>query len=1016
MKKPLHFKTLNGQTKIFTEIITELPIEFNEKNLMSWKITKLLNKPFEAIIGQNILEPMGAIINLSDKYIEIHDTKIKFIDSCPYEFEEIYEIEKSPPKEDITKKLIHNEMNEEEIRELKKLVLDNLELFFKEGDRLTHTHEIQHEIITTLNKPVYAKMYRYPQIHETEIKRQINEMLEQGVIKESNSPYNSPLWIVPKKIDNSGKRKWRIVIDYRKLNEITENDKFPMPNIESILEKIGRAQYFTTLDLAKGFHQVLIKKEDRRKTAFSTPLGHYEFVRMPFGLKNAPATFQRLINSVLREYINKICVVYLDDILIFSTNIQEHKENIQKIFNKLKEHNLKIQIDKCKFFAKTTEFLGHTLTKEGIKPNMTKIENIQKLKIPETQRQIKSFLGITGYYRKFIKDYAKVAHGMTKYLKKGTKINKNDPQYVYAFEKLKQLLINPPVLRYVDFTKKFSIATDASDFAIGAVLTQDEHPISYASRTLNEHERKYSTTERELLAIVWAVNYFRPYIYGRTFDLVTDHQPLIWLQSKQNGKDINPRLQRWILKLGEYNINMKYIKGKENNVADFLSRINTSTYEINTLEEQNELDNISTCATIHSQEEELNDHFPILETAVNRFHTQIILTKEKTKEIDIVNNKRKIYISLYDIESNFMTDIFRRYLHSGKIGIYSDLTEHQYHLVQLKLIELFSTQLKFYKCVYHAKDMINEEETLRYIAKFHKNETGHAGINENYANMKKIIYFRNLKKLIQKYINNCDVCNRAKYDRNPIKQKFQLTETPNDINQIVHIDTYTNTKHHFLTFIDRFSKHAVTLPLTDRNNITIIENIRLYLSIKGEKPQLLILDNEFNTINIKDFLRQEEINVHFTKPNSHTGNSDIERFHSSIGEKIRILEAQNSQISTTDKILKSTEWYNKSIHSATNARPIDIIEGRVDKQKLYKKLTTDKQNRLTKLNERRELYEYNTQSEGYVKNYKALRHKNEPKYRKIRLENIHPSNIKRSKKFADTLDTDNYSDDYLAPD
>lgn len=203
-------------------------------------------------------------------------------------------------------------------------------------------------------------------------------MLGQNIIQPSNSPYNSPLWIVPKKLDNSGERKWRIVIDYRKLNEVTVSDKFPIPNIENILDKLGRAQYFTTLDLAKGFHQILVTPEDRKKTAFSTPYGHYEYLRMPFGLKNSPATFQRVMNHVLRELINKICVVYLDDILIFSTSLEEHIMNVKKVFERIKSAGLKIHTDKCNFLKRETEFLGHILTPEGLKPNPNKIRCIQE--------------------------------------------------------------------------------------------------------------------------------------------------------------------------------------------------------------------------------------------------------------------------------------------------------------------------------------------------------------------------------------------------------------------------------------------------------------------------------------------------------------------------------------------------------------------------------------------------------------------------------------------------------------
>lgn len=314
-------------------------------------------------------------------------------------------------------------------------------------------------------------------------------MLEQGIITESNSPYNSPLWIVPKKKDASGQPKWRIVIDYRKLNEVTVSDKFPIPNIEGILDKLGKSQYFSTLDLAKGFHQILVKPEDRKKTAFSTPLGHFEYVRMPFGLKNAPSTFQRLMNSILREFINKICVVYMDDILVFSTSLEEHISNLKIIFGTLKKSGLKLQIDKCNFLNKETEYLGHILTPQGVKPNPEKITVIQNLKLPTTQKQIKSFLGITGFYRKFIKDYAKIALPILKYSKKNTKVNAHDPNYIASFEKLKSLITDYPILKYPNFNRRFKLITDASNFALGAVLTQDGHPVCYASRTLNDHEK-----------------------------------------------------------------------------------------------------------------------------------------------------------------------------------------------------------------------------------------------------------------------------------------------------------------------------------------------------------------------------------------------------------------------------------------------------------------------------------------------------------------------------------------------
>ncbi|GBP97604.1 Retrovirus-related Pol polyprotein from transposon 297 [Eumeta japonica] len=352
----------------------------------------------------------------------------------------------------------------------------------KESD-LTFTNAIKHEIRTTNNIPIAAKTYRYPYIHKNEVKKQIEEMLHKRIIRPSHSPYSAPVWVVPKKLD------------------------------------------------ANGFHQIEVHEKDIAKTAFSVEGGHYEFLRMPFGLKTAPATFQRLMNNVLGEFINKICLVYLDDIIIFSTSLQEHLESITKIFQRLKEVNLKIQLDKSEFMKKETKFLGHVVSEEGIRPNPDKIACVQQFPLPKTQKEIKQFLGLAGYYRKFMKDYSKIAKPMTRYLKKDSVVEFKNLEYIESFESLKRLLTNSPVLAYPDFNQKFVLQTDASKFALGAVLSQNGHPICYASRSLNGAEQNYSTIEKELLAIVWSTKYFRPYLFGRKFLIETDHRPLVWLFS-----------------------------------------------------------------------------------------------------------------------------------------------------------------------------------------------------------------------------------------------------------------------------------------------------------------------------------------------------------------------------------------------------------------------------------------------------------------------------------------------------
>ncbi|XP_050314887.1 uncharacterized protein LOC126749236 [Anthonomus grandis grandis] len=466
----------------------------------------------------------------------------------------------------------HEHLNKEERRELFKLIRKFEKVLHKPGDKLTFSNQVKHKINTTDEIPVYTKSYRYPHILKQEIDNQIEQMLDDEMIRPSNSPWSSPVWIVPKKADVTGKKKWRIVIDYRKLNEKTIGDRYPIPNITDILDKLGRCNYFTTIDLASGFHQIEMDPESIPKTAFNVEHGHYEYVRMPFGLKNAPATFQRAMDNVLRGLLGKICLVYMDDIIIFSTSLQEHLNNLKLVFERLLSFNMKIQLDKCEFLKKDVEFLGHIITAEGVKPNPRKIEAIKNFKIPNTPKEIKSFLGLVGYYRKFIKDFAKITKPLTNCLKKNVKII-HDKAFRTAFNLCKNILTNDPILQYPDFHKPFVLTTDASEYAIGAILSQgpigSDLPISYASRTLNSTECNYSTIEKELLAIVWATKYFRPYLFGRKFTIITDHKPLQWLFSI---KEPNSKLVRWRLKLQEYEYTIQYKKGIHNSNADALSR------------------------------------------------------------------------------------------------------------------------------------------------------------------------------------------------------------------------------------------------------------------------------------------------------------------------------------------------------------------------------------------------------------------------------------------------------------
>lgn len=440
-----------------------------------------------------------ALVNISNNFAittlsNINENSVKIEILEPFDFEQINPIEinfceKMEVDNDLDisqdnllkqnlKNLRLEHCNKEEKDAIRKLCFEYRDIFYCEDIPLSFTNEITHKINLKNDSPIHVKSYRFPEVHKQEVRTQILKMLEHGIIQSSNSPWSSPIWIVPKKMDASGKKKWR------KLNERTIDDKYPLPNITDILDKLGKANYFTTLDLASGFHQIEVDPQDIQKTAFSTEGGHYEFRRMPFGLKNAPSTFQRVMDNVLRGLQHETCLVYLDDIIIFSSSLQEHIERLKSIFDRLRESNFKIQLDKSEFLHKTVQYLGHIITPDGVKPNPDKIAIIKNFPIPKTQKDIKSFLGLLGYYRRFIKNFAKITKPMTRCLKKNAKVI-HDKEFIDSFNTCKDLLMNDPILQYLDFQKPFILTTDASKFAIGAVLSQGEiphdRPIAYAS-------------------------------------------------------------------------------------------------------------------------------------------------------------------------------------------------------------------------------------------------------------------------------------------------------------------------------------------------------------------------------------------------------------------------------------------------------------------------------------------------------------------------------------------------------
>lgn len=351
------------------------------------------------------------------------------------------------------------------------------------------------------------------------------------------------------------------------LNAITVKNRFPIPVIEEMMDALFGSKVYSKLDLRSGYHQIRVKDEDIHKTAFKTHLGHYEFLVMPFGLTNAPATFQCVMNEVFRDYIGDFVLVFFDDILIYSPTMENHVLHLKKVFQRLQNNQLYVKLSKCAFGQSQIEYLGHIISGEGVSADKKKIEAMCSWPVPKNLKSLRGFIGLTGYYRRFVKNYGSICKPLTNLLKKGAYVWSQEAEA--AFTHLKEAMCNTPVLRLPDFTKHFAVETDACKTGVGAVLMQEGRPIAFFSQAISPRDMGLSTYEKELLAVVLAVQKWRGYLLGRRFVIRTDQEALKYLLSQKITTIVQ---QKWLTKLLGYDYSIEYKKGKENVVADPLSR------------------------------------------------------------------------------------------------------------------------------------------------------------------------------------------------------------------------------------------------------------------------------------------------------------------------------------------------------------------------------------------------------------------------------------------------------------
>lgn len=704
---------------------------------------------------------------------------------------------------------------------------------------------------------------------------------------------------------------------------------------------------------------------------------------MPFGLKNAPSTFQRVMDNILVGIQNERCLVYMDDIIIYSTTLEEHINRLKEIFTRLSQANLKIQPDKCEFLRKEVAYLGHIITKDGVKPNPEKISAVQNFPVPKNPKDIKSFLGLAGYYRRFIPNFAKIVKPLTSLLHKDTEFNFNE-QCHEAFNKLKEALTSYPILQYPDFEQEFILTTDASNFAVGSVLSQMKNgkdlPIAYSSRTLSQTESKYSTIQKELLSILVATKTFRPYLYGRKFKLVTDHRPLTWLFSI---KDPGSKLARWRLKLEEYDYQIIYKPGKQNTNADALSRIqinyltqlqtlkifhnglqnenlsHSSGSETETspetiseeysrykrLKEQKSLIDYSKCKNSNENfldKSHKNILTPIMQGSITENQFKIIedfLDEDyqfRDDKINIQNSKtvknRKYFIIPTPYENT--EQLLFHVIYESK----EDLLENSiYYLEETKeipLLEILSyifsdDEIEFITC---NKEILTPAEDQREIIidQYHSGKANlHRGINETINRIKQKYNWPNLNKQVEHFIKNCDTCNKTKICRKNLSNPLVITETPKTPFERINLDLLEVPENNIiLTIRDELTKFTQAYPLLNKTSKQVVNTLLLYFQHYGT-PLRIHCDRgkEFDNQLLKDLCTLYEIKLTYSSVNHPQSNGSLERFHATLLEMIRATLTDNPGDHPLTCLPYAIICYNNSKNQTHGFTPYELIFG-----------------------------------------------------------------------------------------
>jgi hypothetical protein len=735
-------------------------------------------------------------------------------------------------------------------------VLDKYKRIFGEPNQLKPA-KVPAMTIETVGDPIYQRAYRTPLTKREAIDTEIDKMLELGIIRESSSPWGSPVLLVPKKDG-----ELRFCVDYRKVNEITTKNRYPLPFVQDIFDQLGGAKIFSTLDMRSGYFQVPLDPSSVSKTAFVCHRGQYEFLRVPFGLTNAPAHYQAIMNNVLAKHIGKRVMVFLDDVVVYSKDPAQHAADLDMVLADIAAANLTLKESKCHFGGTELDLLGYVISANGIKAQPSKTTAINQLPAPTNINELRRFLGMCSYYRQLVPKFAEIAEPLFSLTRKGVEWGWNE-ETNNAFQKLKAALCSNQVMAHPDPHKPYILYTDACDYAIGGILCQEdengtERPIQYISAQLTSTQRRWATVEKECWAVVYCLDKLRCYLLGAEFVVFTDHKPLLCLFTSQMK---NTKIQRWGILFEEFGAVIKYRPGANNVRADMLSRI--SAEELAVIDMSSEWVNLD-------------------ETRTSEFHCYDNIDKdllirdqgvEFSNEIENVDEPDSGYI-----------------MHEGILYSRSHTNRYEPKYPRIVLPSSFRRQI---------------------MERCHK-EAAHAGALKTMLVVQEGYVWQGMRAEIESFVKKCPLCQvHVNRPEKPPMGDMPIAQSPA---QVVGLDligplmTSTQGNSYIMVVIDHFSGWIEAYPLPNKSNEAVWERMRNDYFPRHGACRVLITDQgaEFKGKDWDEWLRGNRVEHRRTTPYHPQSNGKCERANRTIKEMIRKLI--NGQRSNWEDKLGTALW------------------------------------------------------------------------------------------------------------